>query len=74
MVLRRLFQLIFYINLNFQIPNGFGCGLGAVQLILYAIYRNNKGENKKSSNEESVEMKKSNGKLHQQNASAQEQV
>lgn len=22
------------------IPNGFGCGLGAVQLILYAIYRN----------------------------------
>lgn len=25
-------------------PNGFGCGLGAVQLILYAIYRDNKGE------------------------------
>lgn len=25
------------------IPNGFGCGLGTVQLILYAIYRNNKG-------------------------------
>ncbi|OVA06797.1 SWEET sugar transporter [Macleaya cordata] len=25
------------------VPNGFGCGLGALQLILYAIYRNNKG-------------------------------
>lgn len=21
-----------------QVPNGFGCGLGAMQLILYAIY------------------------------------
>ncbi|KAL8485332.1 hypothetical protein ACS0TY_027580 [Phlomoides rotata] len=56
------------------IPNGFGCGLGTVQLILYAIYRNNKGENKKSSPEESVEMGKSNGKLHQHKASAEEQV
>ncbi|KAJ9675139.1 hypothetical protein PVL29_024189 [Vitis rotundifolia] len=27
------------------VPNGFGCGLGAMQLILYAIYRN-KGESK----------------------------
>ncbi|XXG70916.1 hypothetical protein AAC387_Pa07g0284 [Persea americana] len=26
------------------VPNGFGCGLGAIQLILYAIYRNNKGD------------------------------
>lgn len=60
---------------HFQIPNGFGCGLGAVQLILYAIYRDNKHENKKSSPEESVEMEKSNGKLHQQHkASAEEQV
>ncbi|XP_022772349.1 bidirectional sugar transporter SWEET1-like [Durio zibethinus] len=25
------------------IPNGFGCGLGAMQLVLYFIYRNNKG-------------------------------
>ncbi|XVF39140.1 hypothetical protein PTKIN_Ptkin01aG0011900 [Pterospermum kingtungense] len=25
------------------IPNGFGCGLGTMQLILYFIYRNNKG-------------------------------
>ena len=23
-----------------QVPNGFGCGLGTLQLILYAIYRN----------------------------------
>lgn len=26
------------------VPNGFGCGLGALQLILYAIYRKNKGD------------------------------
>ncbi|GLU16599.1 hypothetical protein SLE2022_330260 [Rubroshorea leprosula] len=31
------------------IPNGFGCGLGTVQLILYFIYRNNKGEPKEKS-------------------------
>lgn len=29
------------------IPNGFGCGLGTMQLILYFIYRKNKGEPKK---------------------------
>ncbi|KAL2467838.1 Bidirectional sugar transporter SWEET1 [Forsythia ovata] len=52
------------------IPNGFGCGLGAVQLILYAIYRNNKGETKKSSAEESLEMESSNGKPHQEKPSA----
>ncbi|MCL7043792.1 hypothetical protein MKW94_027361 [Papaver nudicaule] len=28
------------------VPNGFGCGLGTLQLILYAIYRKNKGEPK----------------------------
>ncbi|CAI0625429.1 unnamed protein product, partial [Linum tenue] len=27
------------------IPNGFGCGLGLMQLILYFIYRNHKGSN-----------------------------
>ncbi|EYU32456.1 hypothetical protein ABFS82_03G090900 [Erythranthe guttata] len=49
------------------IPNGFGCGLGAVQLILYAIYRKNKGEIKKQTGEESVEMDKiGNGKTEQQ--------
>lgn len=26
-----------------QVPNGFGCGLGALQLILYFIYRDLKG-------------------------------
>ncbi|GKU90567.1 hypothetical protein SLEP1_g4549 [Rubroshorea leprosula] len=31
------------------IPNGVGCGLGAVQLILYFIYHNNKDEPKKKS-------------------------
>ncbi|XP_058097337.1 bidirectional sugar transporter SWEET1 [Magnolia sinica] len=30
------------------VPNGFGCGLGALQLILYAIYRDNKGTKKGS--------------------------
>ncbi|XP_062097655.1 bidirectional sugar transporter SWEET1 [Humulus lupulus] len=39
------------------VPNGFGCGLGTAQLILYFIYRNKSGEpNKKPSLEESVEM------------------
>ncbi|KAI3464610.1 hypothetical protein Pfo_021273 [Paulownia fortunei] len=47
------------------IPNGFGCGLGAVQLILYAIYRNNKGQTMNATADESLEMEKSNGKLHQ---------
>ncbi|GMI89530.1 hypothetical protein like AT1G21460 [Hibiscus trionum] len=36
------------------VPNGFGCGLGTMQLILYFIYRNNKGST-------SPEMKKANG-------------
>ncbi|XP_010062171.2 bidirectional sugar transporter SWEET1 [Eucalyptus grandis] len=39
------------------VPNGFGSGLGAMQLILYAIYRNNKGEPKKKvNNDGSMEM------------------
>lgn len=39
------------------VPNGFGSGLGAMQLILYAIYRNNKGEPKKKVNSDgSMEM------------------
>lgn len=36
-----------------QVPNGFGCGLGTMQLILYFIYRN-KGEPKKA--EKSLDM------------------
>ncbi|CAI9115607.1 OLC1v1016549C1 [Oldenlandia corymbosa var. corymbosa] len=49
------------------IPNGFGCGLGTVQLILYAIYRNNKGESKKEASDQSVELKDhlKNGKAQQ---------
>ncbi|KAK6938325.1 SWEET sugar transporter [Dillenia turbinata] len=39
------------------VPNGFGCGLGALQLILYAIYHKNKGgPGKGSSGDESREM------------------
>lgn len=42
--------------MNVQVPNGFGCGLGAVQLILYAIYRDKKGETKEESDNGSLEM------------------
>ncbi|GMY06551.1 bidirectional sugar transporter SWEET1 [Fagus crenata] len=40
------------------VPNGFGSGLGALQLILYFIFRGNKGESetKKPTDVESVEM------------------
>ncbi|XP_073315717.1 bidirectional sugar transporter SWEET1-like [Primulina huaijiensis] len=48
------------------IPNGFGCGLGTVQLILYAIYRNNKGQTQKGATSESLEMEKSTSKPHQE--------
>ncbi|KAL0314403.1 UNVERIFIED_CONTAM: Bidirectional sugar transporter SWEET1 [Sesamum angustifolium] len=51
------------------IPNGFGCGLGAVQLILYAIYRDNKGQNKKAAADGSLEMEKTNSKPHQEKPS-----
>jgi solute carrier family 50 protein (sugar transporter) len=33
----------FPLRARVQIPNGCGCFLGMVQLILYAIYRKNKG-------------------------------
>ncbi|PIN10880.1 hypothetical protein CDL12_16529 [Handroanthus impetiginosus] len=49
------------------IPNGFGCGLGAAQLILYAIYRDNKGQKRAG---ESMEMTKSNGKTHEEKPSS----
>ncbi|GAV76647.1 MtN3_slv domain-containing protein [Cephalotus follicularis] len=39
-----------------SVPNGFGCGLGAIQLILYFIYRNNKGAPKQTTNDESLEL------------------
>lgn len=39
-----------------QVPNGFGCGLGATQLVLYIIYRDKKGKAKQGPTaEESVE-------------------
>ena len=60
-------------------PNGCGCFLGALQLIIYAIYRNNKGneigvndgarassvelEQTKQSNDKNME--KSNNQIHQ---------
>ena len=43
-------------DLFILIPNGLGCGLGAMQLIIYAIYRNNKGESNKSNINGSLEM------------------
>ncbi|KAM3238244.1 Bidirectional sugar transporter SWEET1b [Capsicum annuum] len=46
------------------IPNGFGFGLGTVQLILYAIYCEKKGFTKKSTPNESLEI--GNGKSHQE--------
>lgn len=36
-----------------QIPNGIGGGLGILQLILYAIYYNDKGKSKNSTKDES---------------------
>lgn len=47
-----------------QVPNGVGCGLGALQLILYFIYRDNKGEAKKPISAPSLEMGP--GKVYQE--------
>ncbi|KAJ6998020.1 hypothetical protein NC653_014281 [Populus alba x Populus x berolinensis] len=59
------------------VPNGVGSGLGALQLILYFIYRNNKGEAKKPVSTHSLEIGP--GKVHQEkkvvaNGSHDEQV
>ncbi|KAI4320668.1 hypothetical protein MLD38_034123 [Melastoma candidum] len=40
------------------VPNGFGCGLGAVQLILYAIYRNHEGGSWKLAGDETSMVEK----------------
>lgn len=51
-----------------QVPNGFGCALGAMQLILYAIYRKNKGgADKLSGRDDSMETGL--GKPHQEKQS-----
>lgn len=39
-----------------QVPNGVGSLLGTAQLILYAIYRGNKGQSKKGEEDGRVEM------------------
>ncbi|KAF8026513.1 hypothetical protein BT93_F3103 [Corymbia citriodora subsp. variegata] len=38
------------------VPNGFGCGLGAMQLVLYTFYRRNKGDPKKTVNNQGGSM------------------
>lgn len=44
-----------------QIPNGFGCVLGSIQLILYGIYRKSKeGEKKATGDVNYMEMGKPN--------------
>ncbi|KAL3638884.1 Bidirectional sugar transporter sweet1 [Castilleja foliolosa] len=50
------------------VPNGFGSGLGAVQLILYAIYRKNKGENEVITAEKLADNEKGNSKVQSQDA------
>ncbi|KAF5735463.1 Bidirectional sugar transporter SWEET1 -like protein [Tripterygium wilfordii] len=50
------------------VPNGFGSGLGAIQLILYAVYRNNR---KGTSDGSLEEMKPPKEKQHSQNADEQ---
>ncbi|XP_071924010.1 bidirectional sugar transporter SWEET1 isoform X1 [Coffea arabica] len=42
--------------LSVMVPNGFGCVLGAMQLMLYAIYHKNKGDNNKGVANGSLEM------------------
>ncbi|KAL1831160.1 hypothetical protein DCAR_0101141 [Daucus carota subsp. sativus] len=43
------------------VPNGFGCGLGILQLILYATYCGNKGQTKKTADGSSLELGQANG-------------
>lgn len=49
-------------ELILQIPNGFGCGLGAVQLILYAIYCDKKSLAGTASPDDSGKMVRIDGK------------
>ncbi|CAN6475883.1 unnamed protein product [Victoria cruziana] len=43
------------------VPNGFGCGLGALQLLLYAIYRDWGGKDKDKEDKKVVSSSKANG-------------
>ncbi|KAJ6953078.1 hypothetical protein NC652_004920 [Populus alba x Populus x berolinensis] len=63
-----IFSIIMYGSpLSIMVPNGVGGGLGALQLILYFIYRNNKGEAKKPGAALPVHsMQMGIAKLHQQ--------
>ncbi|EXB99576.1 Bidirectional sugar transporter SWEET1 [Morus notabilis] len=50
-----IFSIVMYASpLSIMVPNGFGCGLGATQLVLYFIYRDR--GSKKPTPEESIEM------------------
>lgn len=50
--------IVSYSCMVFQVPNGVGSALGTMQLILYFIYRDNKGVPRKQAptEEESMEM------------------
>ncbi|KAH9294478.1 hypothetical protein KI387_040318, partial [Taxus chinensis] len=43
------------------VPNGFGCGLGALQLVIYALYRERGGKKGSDAVEDSMEMGYGNG-------------
>lgn len=48
-----LVRLLMVLGLfDLQVPNGFGSGLGAMQLILYAIYHKNRGSPKEAFSDE----------------------
>ncbi|KAK2989909.1 hypothetical protein RJ640_019492 [Escallonia rubra] len=65
------FRLIEFLKTVVQVPNGFGSGLGAIQLILYAIYCKSKGEKKKTTADGSLEKGLvSNGNPYQENISS----
>ncbi|KAI8013233.1 Bidirectional sugar transporter SWEET1 [Camellia lanceoleosa] len=56
------------------VPNGFGSGLGVIQLILYVIYRNNKGEAKKPPNADgSLEIGLEKSQPHEEKRSSYEE-
>ncbi|CAN0928549.1 hypothetical protein LINGRAHAP2_LOCUS36564 [Linum grandiflorum] len=47
--------------ISMQIPNGFGCALGLMQLILYFIYRNHHKKQPEKSSSPLMEMHKRDG-------------